>query len=158
MRSTPNTKAQAEASILRQLPHPNIVKLVALHQTERGPGIVMESMEGGTIGRGGNLKAGPIANALLVKTLARHVACALQHFEAKRVVHRDIKGDNIMLGQGDALGQVKVVDFGEAVQLKSEAKLGKLQQLLHPVGTPGFMAPEVAYQYKDHELPVATPG
>jgi serine/threonine protein kinase len=116
----------------------------------------MESMEGGTIGRGGNLKAGPIANALLVKTLARHVACALQHFEAKRVVHRDIKGDNIMLGQGDALGQVKVVDFGEAVQLKSEAKLGKLQQLLHPVGTPGFMAPEVAYQYKDHELPVGT--
>ena len=141
---------------LRQLPHPNIVKLVGLHQTDRGPGIVMESMEGGTIGRGGNLKAGPIANALLVKTLARHVACALQHFEAKRIVHRDIKGDNIMLGQGDALGQVKVVDFGEAVQLKSEAKLGKLQRLHHPVGTPGFMAPEVAYQYKDDDLAVGT--
>lgn len=54
---------------------------------------------------------------------------------AKLVVHRDIKLENILL---DATGKVKICDFGVSRQLKSE------QQVMHEqCGTPAYIAPEI---------------
>jgi len=54
---------------------------------------------------------------------------------AKLVVHRDIKLENILL---DATGQVKICDFGVSRQLKSE------KQVMHEqCGTPAYIAPEI---------------
>ncbi|CAM4606821.1 unnamed protein product [Leuciscus chuanchicus] len=59
----------------------------------------------------------------------------LQHLHDNRIIHRDVKGNNILLTTD---GGVKVVDFGVSAQLTS-ARLRRNTS----VGTPFWMAPEV---------------
>ena len=61
--------------------------------------------------------------------------------EANRIIHRDIKGANILV---DADGIVKLADFGASKQLQNVMGASVQQQSLK--GTPYWMAPEVIKQ------------
>ena len=69
--------------------------------------------------------------------IIRQTCRALEAAHGENVIHRDLKPQNIMLGEG---GKVSVMDFGLARSLES----GGLTQAGALIGTPAYMSPEQA--------------
>lgn len=88
------------------------------------------------------LRAGPMEPARALRVAAQ-IARALEEAEARGVVHRDIKPDNVMLTEGDL---VQVMDFGIARQAGSLT----LTATGAFVGTLTYAAPEAAGGTVDH--------
>ncbi|NXS78605.1 MYO3A protein, partial [Erpornis zantholeuca] len=83
----------------------------------------------------GFLKRGERMNELIIAYILREALMGLQHLHENKTIHRDIKGNNILL---TTEGGVKLVDFGVSAQLTST----RLRRNTS-VGTPFWMAPEV---------------
>jgi hypothetical protein len=77
--------------------------------------------------------------------LAIQIARGLAHAHERGVVHRDLKGDNVMLVREDDAEVAKILDFGVA-RLRSSNKLTADRSV---IGTPTYMAPE---QYASGEI------
>jgi tRNA A-37 threonylcarbamoyl transferase component Bud32 len=128
-----------EASAAGTLGHPHIVESTDMGVTKLGlPYIVFEYLEGclltEEIYRVGGL---PVRRALQI---AAQVASALDAAHDAKIVHLDLKSDNVFLSdKGESLDHAKVLDFG--ISRFMEADLEKTQRGL-VIGTPEFMAPE----------------
>ncbi|MBL8896622.1 MAG: protein kinase [Planctomycetes bacterium] len=124
---------QREARAAGQLNHPNIVQVYDVGQEGPHHFYSMELIPHGSLEtklkRDGKL---PWRDALLA---ARDAAHGLEYAESKRIVHRDIKPDNLMLGER---GVVKIADLGLAGRHEEDA------QERGVLGTPHFMSPEQA--------------
>ena len=105
---------QREARAASALNHPNIVTIYDSGESEWGPYIVMELIEGSTL-RQVIRKGLPLSRALDV---ALQAAEAARVAHAAGIVHRDLKPDNILVRDD---GYVKVVDFGLARVANLEA-------------------------------------
>jgi hypothetical protein len=124
---------EIEARLLAQLRHPRVVRVVDYFQDEAGQYIVMQLVEGADLG--GMLKQHgrpglPVENAI---DYVRQTAEALKYVHDQQIVHRDVKPQNLILGEDGII----LVDFGVARELgeEDEGTVG--------IGTPRFMAPEV---------------
>jgi hypothetical protein len=132
-----------EAQILAQLDHPNLVAIVDVDLTERDElYLVMDLVVGTTLdrarGRGRDL--GWILSAL------RQVAEGLAAIHRAGVIHRDLKPGNILVSAGS---QVKIADFGVSSlagkpSADGEATTAHATRRGVVVGTPSYMAPELA--------------
>jgi eukaryotic-like serine/threonine-protein kinase len=99
---------QREAKVLASLNHPRIAAIYGLEEVAGHLYLVLEFVEGETLGermRRGRL---PVDEALQI---ARQIADALEAAHEKGIIHRDLKPGNVMLASGD---DVKVLDFGLA--------------------------------------------
>lgn len=118
-----------------RLLHPNVCRIERTDSDWYGPYIVMEYVEGGSLGdaivRSGSLSSRHVFE--LGVGILRGLK-ALHGFSPK-IIHRDIKPANILLGEG---GIPKITDFGLA-KLEGATGLSKGGALL---GTEGFVAPE----------------
>ena len=124
---------EIEARLLAHLRHPRVVRVVDYFIDDTGQYIVMELVAGADLG--GVLKQHgvpglPVANAI---EYVRQAAEALQYVHEQQIVHRDVKPQNLILGESG----ITLVDFGVARELgeEDEGTVG--------IGTPRFMAPEV---------------
>ena len=76
-------------------------------------------------------------------SIIRQVGSALQYCHEKGIIHRDIKAENVLVGEEGGphghFGLVKLIDFGLAVQLQE----GKTKYVDSPCGTPGYVPPEI---------------
>jgi len=130
-----------EIQLAAKLQHPNIVPVLAAGEVLGRPYFTMPFIEGESLRekleREGEL---PLPEAV---RLLRQIASALSYAHRHGVVHRDIKPDNVMVGDDYAL----VTDFGVAKALKASA-LGKDDASVTTtgiaIGTPAYMAPEQA--------------
>jgi serine/threonine protein kinase len=125
-----------EARLAAKLDHPNIVQVFDVGEEDGRPFIVMEQVDGGTLGDrlDGRRRSMPGAEAL---RLLCQLCQGLGHAHAKKLVHRDIKPQNLLLRSSD--GCLKITDFGIA---RAAEETTRLTQVGKVIGTERYMAPE----------------
>uniref|UniRef100_A0A8C3C1S3 non-specific serine/threonine protein kinase n=1 Tax=Cairina moschata TaxID=8855 RepID=A0A8C3C1S3_CAIMO len=134
---------EAEYNILQFLPnHPNVVRFYGMfYKADQYVGgqlwLVLELCNGGSVTElvKGLLKCGQRLDEAIISYILYGALLGLQHLHNNRIIHRDVKGNNILL---TTEGGVKLVDFGVSAQLTST----RLRRNTS-VGTPFWMAPEV---------------
>ncbi|MFO0551989.1 MAG: protein kinase [Polyangiaceae bacterium] len=132
-----------EARAAAALSHPNAVALFDAGDSEHGPFIVMELVEGETL-RVAMGREIPVSDLVAWMTMA---ALALAEAHDRGIVHRDIKPENLMIRKD---GIAKVLDFGIARQSQRALDASAPTQPALPtltgtgvqIGTPQYMAPE----------------
>ena len=127
-----------EASILKRLDHPNIIKFKEVFM-QRKPkealNIVTEYADGGDLEQKIEAqKKKPFPETQIIDYFTQ-ICLALQHLHKKNIIHRDLKGGNVFLMQS---GLVKLGDFGIAKGLKTSTEKARTT-----VGTPYYLSPEI---------------
>jgi eukaryotic-like serine/threonine-protein kinase len=116
------------------LDHPNIVRAVEFCGTGPSPFLVMEFVDGESVGAKVD-REGPMPEDMAVRIIAQ-VCQGLHRAHKQKMIHRDVKPDNILLTQD---GTAKLTDLGLVKDADNEMNLTKTGRGL---GTPNFMAPE----------------
>lgn len=130
-----------EIDLMKELDHPNMIKLFATFEDSRCFSLVMEVCAGGEllerIVQGGQFSEGQCA-AIMAQIFR---ACHYLHTRAC-LVHRDLKLENFLLSNDEEITKnnnfLKMIDFGEAKALNDDDA-----PLTTRVGTPFYVAPEV---------------
>uniref|UniRef100_UPI00373FE4B9 MAP/microtubule affinity-regulating kinase 3 n=1 Tax=Homo sapiens TaxID=9606 RepID=UPI00373FE4B9 len=130
-----------EVRIMKILNHPNIIKLFEVIETEKTLYLIMEYASKGEVydylvehGRMKEKEA---------RSKFRQIVSAVQYCHQKRIVHRDLKAENLLL---DADMNIKIADFGFSNEF---TKGGKLDTFC---GSPPYAAPEL-FQGKKYDGP-----
>ena len=118
-----------EIEILRRLKHPNIVQLEEIKNTANNYYIVMEYINGGGLSdclKKYMEKNGKPFSEEIVQHLMKQIIDALYYIHSLKIIHRDLKLDNIMVNfetiyDKEKLNMmkatIKIIDFGFAIQL-----------------------------------------
>jgi putative two-component system response regulator len=125
---------QQEARSVARLKHSNILNVFDYGQEDGVTYLVLELVEGGTLGE----RLGSPMELEHVVRLLRPIANALDHAHSQNILHRDIKPSNILI-QKD--GTPVLADFGLATMVGSTQRLTASGTVL---GTPEYMSPEQA--------------
>jgi tRNA A-37 threonylcarbamoyl transferase component Bud32 len=123
-----------EVKLAASLSHPNILHIYDVAESDGVLYYVMEFIDGVTLSA--YLPAGqPLTDYAFLFSVVQQLADALDHAHAAGVLHRDVKPENVLVGQD---GIVKLFDFGLArVSHEDPSSEGSLL-----IGTPFYMAPE----------------
>ncbi|CAG9312643.1 unnamed protein product [Blepharisma stoltei] len=122
-----------EIKVMRALNHPNIVKLHRVYESDSKVELVLDYVEGETL-FARLIRTGPFDEEYSAKFIEKFLS-VLNYLELKKVLHRDIKLENILLSSNNSPSDFKLIDFG----LSCFAKDG----IVHSCGSPGYVAPEV---------------
>jgi len=128
-----------EVEILARLRHPNVLLFMGAQTHQEPFMMVTEFLEGGSIGD--IIKRDDyVPNIPTMLRWAKSSILGLNYLHLSKILHRDLKPDNIMI---DGHGNVKLVDFG-----LSCVKFGgkEIVETTH-IGTPLYMAPEVLSRF-----------
>ena len=135
---------QKEVNFIRELKHPNVIQYKAcfLDKRQNAINIFMEYAVGGSLTSLVRKCVDPLPEAV-VRVYIEQVLQGLLYLHSKNVIHRDIKGENVLL---DTSGCVKLADFGCAKDLSGSYTKKTLGGTC--VGSPYWMAPEVIQNKK----------
>ena len=133
----PNEKSQflAEIDILRQIDHPNVLKIFEFYEDANNYHLVTELV------KGGELFEFIVSSGVLSESIAAHflrqILIAVNYCHQIGIAHRDLKPENLLLEKRSPYSNLKVIDFG-ASALYSDCKT-----LNSRFGTSYYIAPEV---------------
>lgn len=145
-----------EAKVTGQLEHPGIVPVYEIGRKPDGNHYyTMKLVRGVTLAQAIH-DAGNLSNRLRLLPHFRDICNAIAYSHSRGVIHRDLKPDNIMIGE---FGETVVLDWGLAkvkgeadeneTELREELTLLKVEHIGHTargkaIGTPAYMPPEQA--------------
>lgn len=132
-------KIDNEMKIMQGLRHPNIVEFVEYHDQGDYLYIIMECVRHGDL-QGYLNQNGPMSESK-VRIIGQQILSALAYLHRAQITHRDIKPDNILIGEVDPL-TVKLSDFGLSKVVKHDETFLKTF-----CGTLLYCAPEVFPDY-----------
>ena len=125
----------SEARTIARLEHPHIVRILDFGQEDGVPFLVMAYAPNGTLrARHPRGTTVPLINIL---QYVKQIASALQYAHEHKVIHRDVKPENMLLGRTD---EVLLSDFGIALVAQTTQALDI--QVQDKIGTVAYMAPE----------------
>ena len=138
-----------EIYILKHIDHPNIVKYISLLEQKNDYWLIIEYCNGGSLVKALKYhltKFNKPVPEKIVRYFIKNILTAVIYLNDKKIIHRDIKSDNILLhyeNEEDLLSnnfikaKIKLIDFGFARYLDENELAGSL------VGTPMYMDPNV---------------
>lgn len=130
-----------EYAVSQLLPHEHIVEVFDFQPTPDGSyALVMEFLYGEEL-RNTIKREKVLTHARVIRMLSQ-LALGLDGAHERRLVHRDLKPDNIFLCQTREGDTVKILDFGSVKDKAENAK--KLTVIGTTIGSPFYMAPEQA--------------
>ena len=154
-----------EARVTALLEHPNIVPIYEIGHQDGTPYFIMKEIQGETLGnilkelrkQNTSYKEKYTLNTLL--NILLKVCDAISYAHSRRIVHLDLKPDNIHVGE---FGEVLVIDWGLAKNLEKNVFIETHGQIESEIeidktldgfvkGTVGFMAPEQARGENDNK-------
>ena len=154
-----NAQLAREVGLMRSVvSHPNLISYHGCHFDPAAKELIiaMEFAEGGSVGAlCRRLSPTPLARPTIQK-YTRQICMALYHLHSNNILHRDLKGDNVLISKD---GTLKLADFGTAKRMggqrldapraarrranRREASGGKRRAVRYSIsGTPLYMAPE----------------
>jgi serine/threonine protein kinase len=137
-------KFRREARTIAELKHPNIIGIIDydIQESSNTPYLVMEYAPK-TLRQ--HYPAGTILSPLDILPYVQQAASGLQHAHDHKVIHRDVKPQNMLL---DENGTVRLSDFGIAVVYETS----RASKTVDSLGTPVYMAPE---QFQGKPVPAS---
>ncbi|XP_067654331.1 uncharacterized protein [Haliotis asinina] len=131
-------KVQEEVELLKNLRHKNIVGYMGTSFEDYTVSIFMQFVPGGSIAS--ILARFGALDESVFRRYTRQILEGVEYLHDNDVIHRDIKGGNVMLMPN---GDIKLIDFGCAKRLCINLSMSQSQILKSMKGTPYWMAPEV---------------
>jgi serine/threonine protein kinase len=125
-------KIVQEVKILRSVNHPNIIKILEVFENKKFVFIVTEYACRGDLLK--YMRENGVFRESKAKPISAQILAGLEYCHSKRILHRDIKLDNILL---DESMHVKMCDFG----VSRFMTVG--EYIKERCGTPAYIAPEV---------------
>lgn len=137
---------QHEMTLLKSLNHENIVRYLGSSISEEHLNIFLEYVPGGSV-QTMLSSYGPFEEPL-IRNFIRQVLIGLSYLHGEDIIHRDIKGANILI---DIKGTVKISDFGISKKITKNTEEGneaekKASRRASLQGSVYWMAPEVVKQ------------
>ncbi|XP_055650299.1 serine/threonine-protein kinase Nek1 isoform X8 [Falco peregrinus] len=128
-------ESRREVAVLANMKHPNIVLYRESFEENGCLYIVMDYCEGGDLFKKINAQKGILFSEDQILDWFVQICLALKHIHDRKILHRDIKSQNIFLTKD---GTVQLGDFGIARVLNSTAELARTC-----IGTPYYLSPEI---------------
>jgi calcium-dependent protein kinase len=124
-----------EIAILKDMDHPNIVKMYEFLEDEKRIYIVTEICKGGELFD--EILSRSKFDEKDAAVVMRQLLSAINYCHKKNIVHRDLKPENMLLEQDKDLEKLKIVDFGTSLSFDPDRALDE------KLGTAYYIAPEV---------------
>lgn len=124
-----------EIAVLKELTHPNIIRLYDVFEEKEFYYLVTEKMLGGELFD--RIVQKSYYNEKEARDTCLVLFQAIQYCHSKQVAHRDLKPENLLLQSTDNDSNIKIADFGFAKKCLEPASLTT------QCGTPGYVAPEI---------------
>jgi len=130
---------QREIEMMKDLDHPNIVKLIEVYEDKAYIFLVMEELKGGELFERilARAKGNNYYTEREVAVLFKQIVSGIAYCHEINIVHRDIKPDNIIFVDEKEDSNVKIIDFGLG------RSFDKILSMKTRVGTCDYMSPEV---------------
>lgn len=128
-------ESRKEVAVLANMSHPNIVQYKESFEESGCLYIVMDYCEGGDLFKKINNQRGSLFPEEQILDWFVQICLALKHVHDRKILHRDIKSQNIFLTKD---GTVQLGDFGIARVLNSTVELARTC-----IGTPYYLSPEI---------------
>ncbi|XP_062932822.1 serine/threonine-protein kinase Nek1 isoform X3 [Cynocephalus volans] len=135
MSSKEREESRREVAVLANMKHPNIVQYRESFEENGSLYIVMDYCEGGDLFKRINAQKGILFQEDQILDWFVQICLALKHVHDRKILHRDIKSQNIFLTKD---GTVQLGDFGIARVLNSTVELARTC-----IGTPYYLSPEI---------------
>ncbi|XP_063665259.1 serine/threonine-protein kinase Nek1 isoform X20 [Pan troglodytes] len=135
MSSKEREESRREVAVLANMKHPNIVQYRESFEENGSLYIVMDYCEGGDLFKRINAQKGVLFQEDQILDWFVQICLALKHVHDRKILHRDIKSQNIFLTKD---GTVQLGDFGIARVLNSTVELARTC-----IGTPYYLSPEI---------------
>ncbi|XP_049720768.1 serine/threonine-protein kinase Nek1 isoform X3 [Elephas maximus indicus] len=135
MSSKEREESRREVAVLANMKHPNVVQYRESFEENGSLYIVMDYCEGGDLFKRINAQKGILFQEDQILDWFVQICLALKHVHDRKILHRDIKSQNIFLTKD---GTVQLGDFGIARVLNSTVELARTC-----IGTPYYLSPEI---------------